>query len=81
MSTLKDLNAHLFAQLDKLAKSDKSELATEVERAKMIQGISSEIIEAHKTQLEAVKLIAQYKGLNKDQDVPRIALGDMDMEV
>ena len=81
MSTLKDLNAHLFAQLDKLAKSDKSELATEVERSKMIQGISAEIIEAHKTQLEAVKLIAQYKGLNKDQDVPRIALGDMDIKV
>lgn len=81
MSTLKDLNAHLFAQLDKLAKSDKSELATEVERAKMVKGISAEIIEAHKTQLDAVRLIAEHKGLSKDQDVPRIALGDMNIEV
>lgn len=81
MSTLKDLNAHLFAQLDKLAKSNKNDLPTEVERAKMVKGISAEIIEAHKTQLEAVKLIAEHKGLSKDQDVPRIALGDMSVEV
>lgn len=81
MSTLKDLSAHLFAQLDKLAKSNKNDLPTEVERAKMVKGISAEIIEAHKTQLEAVKLIAEHKGLSKDQDVPRIALGDMSVEV
>ena len=81
MSTLKDLNKHLFDQLDRLAKADKDELETEVKRAQTIQGISAEIIKAHATQLDAVKLVAQYKGLNQDQQVPRIALGDMDVEV
>ncbi|WP_104500808.1 hypothetical protein [Acinetobacter indicus] len=81
MSTLKDLNKHLFDQLERLAKTDKEGLETEVKRAQTIQGISAEIIKAHTTQLDAVKLVAQYKGLNQDQQVPRIALGDMDVEV
>ena len=81
MSTLKDLNKHLFDQLDRLAKADKSELDAEVKRAQTISQVSENIIDAHKTQLEAVKLIAQYKGLNTNQEVPKIALGDMDMEV
>lgn len=81
MSTLKDLNKHLFDQLGRLAKAGKDELETEVKRAQTIQGISAEIIKAHTTQLDAVKLVAQYKGLNQDQQVPRIALGDMDVEV
>lgn len=81
MSTLKDLNKHLFDQLDRLAKADKSELDAEVKRAQTISQVSENIIDAHRTQLEAVKLIAQYKGLNTNQEVPKIALGDMDMEV
>lgn len=81
MSTLKDLNKHLFDQLERLPKADKEGLETEVKRAQTIQGISAEIIKAHTTQLDAVKLVAQYKGLNQDQQVPRIALGDMDVEV
>ena len=81
MSTLKDLNKHLFDQLERLSKADKEGLETEVKRAQTIQGISAEIIRAHTTQLDAVKLVAQYKGLNENQAVPRIALGDMDVEV
>ena len=81
MSTLKDLNKHLFDQLERLSKADKDEFETEVKRAQTIQGISAEIIKAHTTQLDAVKLVAQYKGLNENQAVPRIALGDMDVEV
>jgi len=81
MSTLKDLNKHLFDQLDRLARADKDELDAEVKRAQTIQGVSAEIIKAHATQLDAVKLVAQYKGLNQDQQTPRIALGDMDVEV
>ncbi|MEN8391873.1 hypothetical protein ABFP25_12135 [Acinetobacter indicus] len=81
MSTLKDLNKHLFDQLDRLAKADKERLETEVKRAQTIQGISAEIIKAHTTQLDAVKLVAQYKGLNQEQQAPRIALGDMNVEV
>lgn len=81
MSTLKDLNKHLFDQLDRLAKADKEGLETEVKRAQTIQGISAEIIKAHATQLDAVKLVAQYKGLNQEQQAPCIALGDMNVEV
>lgn len=81
MSTLKDLNKHLFDQLDRLATANKADLETEVERAKTIVGVSSQIIQAHATQLDAVRLVAQYKGLNQDQQAPRIALGDMNVEV
>ena len=81
MSTLKDLNSHLFAQLDRLAKANKSELEIEIQRAQAVSQVSENIIDAHKTQLDAVKLIAQYKGLNTNQEVPKIALGDMDIEV
>lgn len=81
MSTLKDLNTHLFAQLDRLAKADKSELDAEVKRAQTIAQVSEQIVDAHKTQLDAVKLVAQYKGLNANQETPKIAVGDMDVEV
>lgn len=81
MSTLKDLNKHLFDQLDRLAKADTDNLDSEVKRAQTIQGISAEIIKAHATQLDAVKLVAQYKGLNENQAVPCVVLGDMDVEV
>lgn len=81
MNTLKDLNNHLFAQLDRLSKADKSELEAEVQRAQTISQVSENIIDAHKTQLNAVKLIAQYKGLNPNQVTPQINLGDMDFEV
>lgn len=81
MSTLKDLNKHLFDQLDRLAKADKDTLDLEVKRAQTMSQVSEQIVDAHKTQLEAVKLVAQYKGLNANQEVPKIALGDMDMEV
>lgn len=81
MSTLKDLNKHLFDQLGRLAKADKEGLETEVKRAQTIQGISAEIIKAHATQLDAVKLVAQYKGLNTNQEAPQISVGDMNMSV
>ena len=81
MSTLKDLNKHLFEQLDRLAKADKDTLETEVKRAETIQLVSAEIIKAHNTQLDAVKLVAQYKGLNSEQQAPMISTGDMDITV
>lgn len=81
MSTLKDLNAALFAQLDRLATADAAALDQEITRAKSIQLISAEIVSAHNTQLDAVKLIAQYKGLNASQQAPMIATGDMEIEL
>ncbi len=81
MSTLKDLNKHLFDQLDRLAKANKETLDSEVKRAQTISQVSEQIVDAHKTQLEAVKLVAQYKGLNANQETPKIAVGDMDVSV
>ena len=81
MSTLKDLNAALFAQLDRLATADDKTLDIEITRSQTMQGISAEIIKAHNTQLDAVKLVAQYKGLNSEQQAPMIATGDMDITV
>ena len=77
MNTLKDLNKHLFDQLDRLAKADKKDLETEVKRANSITDVSTQIIDAHKTQLDAAKLIAQYKGLSADQQpvlIPQVML-------
>ena len=81
MSTLKDLNKHLFDQLDRLAKADKDELETEVKRAQTMSQVSEQIVDAHKTQLEAVKLVAQRKGLNTNQEAPQISVGDMNVSV
>ena len=81
MSTLKDLNKHLFDQLDRLAKADKDELETEVKRAQTMSQVSEQIVDAHKTQLKAVKLVAQYKGLNTNQEAPQISVGDMNVSV
>lgn len=81
MSTLKDLNKHLFDQLDRLAKADKEGLETEVKRAQTMSQVSEQIVDAHKTQLEAVKLVAQYKGLNMNQEAPQISVGDMNVSV
>lgn len=81
MSTLKDLNAALFAQLDRLATADAETLDQEVKRSQTMQGISAEIISAHNTQLDAVKLIAQYKGLSPSQKSPMIATGDMEIQL
>ncbi|WP_235940485.1 hypothetical protein [Acinetobacter terrae] len=71
----------MFAQLDRLAKADKDSLESEVKRAQVISQVSEQIVDAHKTQLEAVKLVAQYKGLNPNQETPQIAVGDMNVSV
>ena len=81
MSTLKDLNKHLFDQLDRLAKANKDTLDSEVKRAQTMSQVSEQIVDTHKTQLEAVKLVAQYKGLNTNQEAPQISVGDMNVSV
>ena len=67
MSTLKDLNKVLFEQLDRLNASSKENLESEVQRANAIKTVSEQIIDAHNTQLEAVKLVASYKGMDANQ--------------
>lgn len=65
MSNLGDLNRHLFEQLDRL--NDKNlkgdALKEEMDRSKAMTDVSKQIIDAHNTHLEAVRLIANYKGL------------------
>lgn len=67
MSTLKDLNKVLFEQLDRLNTSSKENLESEVQRANAIKTVSEQIIDAHNTQLDAVKLVASYKGMDANQ--------------
>ena len=67
MSTLKHLNKVLFEQLDRLNASSKENLESEVQRANAIKTVSEQIIDAHNTQLEAVKLVAGYKGMDENQ--------------
>ena len=67
MSTLKHLNKVLFEQLDRLNTSSKENLESEVQRANAIKTVSEQIIDAHNTQLEAVKLVASYKGMDASQ--------------
>lgn len=81
MSTLNNLNAKLFDQLDRLAVADKSDLDKEIARAQSMSEIGKQIIDAHRTQIDAVKIVAQYKGLNPNQVAPQISVGDMNLEV
>lgn len=80
MSTLKDLNKHLFDQLGRLAKADKEGLEIEIDRAQIMVGISAEILKTNKLQLDAVELVAKYKGLSSDQKTPVISIGNISIE-
>ncbi len=59
---LSDLNNHLFAQLERL--SDESltpdQIEQEVERAKAIVGVSTQIVGAAALQFKAAELVAQH---------------------
>ena len=59
---LSDLNNHLFAELERLGDEDLKgeELAAEVERAKSISNISSQIVQNANVQLKAPRLQAEY---------------------
>ena len=63
---LSDLNNHLFAELERLGDEDLKgdELAAEVERAKSIADISSQIVASASITLKAAQLQAQFSGEN-----------------
>jgi len=63
-NTLGDLNNHLFAQLERLGDEDlKSEqLTEEIERAKAITQVASQIISNGKLVLDAIKTRDEYLG-------------------
>lgn len=77
MSSLAELNSHLFEQLDRLAKSQPQDLDIEVKRANAMQQISKEVLKAHELQLDAIKTVAQYKGLGQQQKTPVIPDGNL----
>ena len=67
MSTLKDLNKHLFAQLDRLAVSNSEQLEIEIDRSKSMVEISSEIVKTHQLKISAAMLVSRHKGMADDQ--------------
>jgi hypothetical protein len=67
-----DLNDHLFSQLERLGNESLTDerLNTEIDRSKAITDISKEIVSNANLQLQALKLKAEYRGLEKS-DIPR----------
>lgn len=59
---LSDLNNHLFAQLERLSDEDlnSEQLEMEIERAKSISSISSQIVSNAQLQLKAVEVQCEY---------------------
>ena len=63
-NSLGDLNNHLFAQLERLGEEDLKgeQLVEEIDRAKAITQVSSQIISNGKLVLDAVKARDEYLG-------------------
>jgi len=63
-NTLGDLNNHLFAQLERLGDEDlkNEQLTEEIERAKAITQVASQIISNGKLVLDAIKTRDEYLG-------------------
>lgn len=64
---LTDLNDHLFAQLERLGDEDLTtdEVQTEVQRAKAITGLASQIINNARVTLDAVKMVNDGETMRK----------------
>ncbi|MBJ9954381.1 hypothetical protein I5735_15220 [Acinetobacter baumannii] len=80
MSNLGELNKHLFEQLNRLNNKDLKgdALKEEMDRSKAMAEMSKQIIDSHNTHLEAVKLIATYKGLGNQQ--PAVLSNSLEMK-
>ncbi|TPU95011.1 hypothetical protein [Acinetobacter baumannii] len=67
MSNLSELNKHLFAQLDRLSNNDLKgdALKEEVSRAGAVNEICKSVIENANLQLQATKLVAEYRGMKE----------------
>lgn len=74
-NTLGDLNNHLFAQLERLndEQLDGEELAKEINRAKAVTGIASQII-ANGTLVLKANALADDR-LNADAKIPKMLEG------
>lgn len=78
-NTLLDLNDHLFEQMERLNDDEltEDELKKEVERAKAMTGIATQIVGTANLVLEAIKINA---GVDTENRVPRLLLGDAQKE-
>ncbi|WP_337077775.1 hypothetical protein [Acinetobacter pittii] len=67
MSNLSQLNKHLFAQLDRLSNNELKgdALKEEVSRAGAVNEICKSVIENANLQLQATKLVAEYRGMKE----------------
>lgn len=72
MSKLKDLNQHLFDQLEALKSVKGEALQEELCRSKAMVEISAEIIKVHNLKLSAVELIAKHVGMDPTQPLIRL---------
>ncbi|WP_138751763.1 hypothetical protein [Paenibacillus sinopodophylli] len=74
-NTLGDLNNHLFSQLERLSDEDLSgeKLAEEINRAKAVTSVASQIISNGSLVLEARRLADDR--LNADTSIPKMLEG------
>ena len=75
MSTnLTDLNDHLFKQLERLNNDELNgeKLEQEIERSKAITDVAKSVVSNASLQLDAIKLKAEYKGLDVQKDMPNL---------
>lgn len=74
-NTLGDLNNHLFAQLERLSEEELTgdKLADEINRAKAVTSVASQIIANGSLVLEARKLADDH--MNADTKIPKMLEG------
>lgn len=75
-NSLRDLNNHLFAELERLSDEDLKgeELTEEISRAKAIGSVAGRVIENSALTLSAAKFVDDH--MNADLQLPSYLLGE-----